>query len=425
MDLNSPNLNMPYLAPAQAQKHVTHNEALRQLDAIVQLSVTGVANTPPEGVQAGQRIIVGAAPSNDFEGQVNKVAAFQDGAWVFYQAKPGWRAFVEDLSELYVFKGDSWESLTSGDLDSAQIFGVNTAADNFNRLAVRAPATLLDNEGAGHQLKVNKAVQTDTASLLFQSGYSGHAEMGLTGSNDFHLKTSADGVQFRDSLIADAQSGVVDFPYGTDSAQRVVPMDICGGPDEYYGFPNTTSITYLKSTYSFILGRVIFSAIYVDRQSILTGGLVAQYAASATAGSLMRAGLYKMGTPVGGSWDIGERVVDFGTVPADTADQKNFTLTAPVTVKPGWYLSAVGVSGAGAKARILRNYQPQLNYIAPQGGGTASDFRFVGPSHYMYSNNASEIINGFPETWPGNPVFDIVTSQSYSILPFIPKWRFQ
>lgn len=32
-------LNLPYIAAAQAQKHVTHNEALRALDAIIQLSV--------------------------------------------------------------------------------------------------------------------------------------------------------------------------------------------------------------------------------------------------------------------------------------------------------------------------------------------------------------------------------------------------
>ena len=32
------NLNLPYIMPQQAQKHVTHNEALRDLDTIVQLA---------------------------------------------------------------------------------------------------------------------------------------------------------------------------------------------------------------------------------------------------------------------------------------------------------------------------------------------------------------------------------------------------
>ena len=34
---NSANLQLPYIMPSQAQKHVTHNEAVRTLDALVQL----------------------------------------------------------------------------------------------------------------------------------------------------------------------------------------------------------------------------------------------------------------------------------------------------------------------------------------------------------------------------------------------------
>ncbi|MES2335794.1 MAG: hypothetical protein V4551_14090 [Pseudomonadota bacterium] len=34
-------LLLPYILASQAQKHVTHNEALRLLDAMVQLSVLG------------------------------------------------------------------------------------------------------------------------------------------------------------------------------------------------------------------------------------------------------------------------------------------------------------------------------------------------------------------------------------------------
>ena len=44
----SPNLVLPYLMPSQAQKHVTHNEALQLLDAVVQLTVEAFgATTPP------------------------------------------------------------------------------------------------------------------------------------------------------------------------------------------------------------------------------------------------------------------------------------------------------------------------------------------------------------------------------------------
>lgn len=47
-------LALPYLQPSQAQKHVTHNEALRLLDVLVQLSVAGFgAETPPAAPEAG------------------------------------------------------------------------------------------------------------------------------------------------------------------------------------------------------------------------------------------------------------------------------------------------------------------------------------------------------------------------------------
>lgn len=38
MSQTSTHLNLPYIQPAQAQKHVTHNEAIELLDLIVHLT---------------------------------------------------------------------------------------------------------------------------------------------------------------------------------------------------------------------------------------------------------------------------------------------------------------------------------------------------------------------------------------------------
>jgi len=45
---HSPRLTLPYIQPAQAQKHVTHNQAIRQIDGLIHMSVVSDAlSTPP------------------------------------------------------------------------------------------------------------------------------------------------------------------------------------------------------------------------------------------------------------------------------------------------------------------------------------------------------------------------------------------
>ena len=46
MSTVSPNLSLPYIQQNQAQKHVTHNEGMRLLDGVVQLSVLSRAHPP-------------------------------------------------------------------------------------------------------------------------------------------------------------------------------------------------------------------------------------------------------------------------------------------------------------------------------------------------------------------------------------------
>lgn len=80
-------------------------------------------------------------------------------------------------------------------------------ADATNRFSLNAPASLFNHAGAGHQVKVNKASATDTGSFIFQTGFSGRAEVGLTGSDDFQIKVSPDGSVWNNGLAIEAASG--------------------------------------------------------------------------------------------------------------------------------------------------------------------------------------------------------------------------
>lgn len=111
---NSANLALPYLAASQAQKHVTHNEALRLLDGIVQLSAADRAvNTPPGSPSPGTRYIVGGAPTGEWAGWDDSIALWADGSWFRMIPKPGWTCWVEDEGMFYVFDGSGWVTLAS------------------------------------------------------------------------------------------------------------------------------------------------------------------------------------------------------------------------------------------------------------------------------------------------------------------------
>jgi uncharacterized protein DUF2793/endosialidase-like protein len=107
----TPNLSLPFIAAAQAQKHVTHNEALRALDAVVQLMVLDKdLAAPPGSPTDGARYIVAASPTGAWAGQPDRIAAWQDGAWAFYVPHEGWLAWVADEDALYAWSGTAWTS---------------------------------------------------------------------------------------------------------------------------------------------------------------------------------------------------------------------------------------------------------------------------------------------------------------------------
>ncbi|PRY93148.1 uncharacterized protein DUF2793 [Hasllibacter halocynthiae] len=218
----TPNLALPLIQGGQAQKHVTHNEALRVLDLVTHLGVEGVAAAPPPA-EPGERWIVGAEPAGPWEGRAGEVAVREDGAWSFLRPRAGWIAW-ERGGGLRVFDGAAWTGAGSG--ERVDRLGVGTEADGANRLAVRGAATLLAAEEGDHRVVVNKDAPGDTASVVFQTGWSGRAEIGVAGTDDLALKVSADGAAWREALVADAATGRVRFPGGIEA---VVPAEAGGG----------------------------------------------------------------------------------------------------------------------------------------------------------------------------------------------------
>ena len=114
---DTPNLVLPYLAANQSQKHVTVNEALRRLDALVQVTVQSAAlATPPGSPAEGQRWIIPAAPTGAWAGRAGQIAAWQDGAWAFHAPLDGWTAVDVSTDTLLLYNAGTgiWAGLITG-----------------------------------------------------------------------------------------------------------------------------------------------------------------------------------------------------------------------------------------------------------------------------------------------------------------------
>ena len=211
------NLDLDYIMPSQAQKFVTHNEALRDLDSLVQLSVLDRdLAMPPGSPTAGDRYLVASGATGAWSGHDGSIAAWQDGLWLFYSPRQGWRVWVADEAVLITWTGAAWV-ITGQNINPAPMIGVLTTADSTNRLAVKSDAVLFADDdvtpGSGDiRAVLSKASIGKTASFLFQDAFSGRAEFGLTGDDDFHLKVSPDGSSWNDAFAVKASSGRLSLP---------------------------------------------------------------------------------------------------------------------------------------------------------------------------------------------------------------------
>lgn len=221
---DTPHLGLPFLAAAQAQKHVTHNEALRILDALVMLAVEDRDLTaPPASPSEGDRYLVKSPGSGAFAGMTNRIAHFADGTWEFYQPRAGWVCFVRDEGMLLAWNGTAWTSALDvlgggSELQNLSRLGVGTTADATNPIAAKlnnalwAARTTAEGGDGNLRYKMSKESAAKTLSLLMQDNFSGRAEIGLTGDDDFHFKVSADGATWHEGIVIDKDTGAVSFP---------------------------------------------------------------------------------------------------------------------------------------------------------------------------------------------------------------------
>ena len=146
--MTTPNLALPELVASQAQKEVTHNEALAIIDALLCGGVINRTQTSdPTSPANGDCYIVSATATGAFTGHENHIAHYYSGSWRFYTPKEGWNLRVKDEDIRVEWTGTAW--------DDTATFGPRT--DTFSQcLKIRRNNTVvgsIDNNASGIRVK--------------------------------------------------------------------------------------------------------------------------------------------------------------------------------------------------------------------------------------------------------------------------------
>lgn len=120
----STRLGLPFLAAAQAQKHVTVNETLLRLDALVQLSAKSAttASQPASPSDGDLYLLPPGKTGAAWSAMANGALAYcRDGVWEELTPNPGWRCYVADEAALYARNASAWKSI-AGEQEHRLIF---------------------------------------------------------------------------------------------------------------------------------------------------------------------------------------------------------------------------------------------------------------------------------------------------------------
>ncbi|MHA0317612.1 DUF2793 domain-containing protein [Sphingomonas melonis] len=101
---------LPLLAAGQADKELTHNEALTRIDMLLHPVVQAVGlSVPPTTPGVGQCWVVGVNPTGAWAGQANRLAGWSEGGWRFVDPREA--LVVWDISQAIpvAYRGGLWQ----------------------------------------------------------------------------------------------------------------------------------------------------------------------------------------------------------------------------------------------------------------------------------------------------------------------------
>lgn len=103
---------LPLLAISQAQKEITHNEALARIDALLHPVVEDELSAPPllSELDFGKCWLIGGLPTGDWTGKPGQIAIWAAGSWRFSTACEGMRIRVLSSGLYLAYIDGQWVS---------------------------------------------------------------------------------------------------------------------------------------------------------------------------------------------------------------------------------------------------------------------------------------------------------------------------
>lgn len=200
---DTPRYAMPLLDAAQAQKHVTVNEALARADALAAGRVERRdLGAPPASPADGDAFIVALSATGDWAGQEGAVALFLNGGWAFVAPWGGAEFWVAAERQRVTYDGVAWvEGRAAGAAGGAATLGRVLEIDQ----ALSGAST------------TTPAVIPDKAVVL---GVTGRVIEAITGATSWELGVTG-------------STGRYGSGYGT--AAGAFAHGVSGQPQAYYG----------------------------------------------------------------------------------------------------------------------------------------------------------------------------------------------
>ncbi|MBN9568213.1 MAG: DUF2793 domain-containing protein [Alphaproteobacteria bacterium] len=181
--MTTPNLDLPYIAQGQAQKEVTHNDALNLLDTFVQMAVESRSETSPPGSPSdGEVYIPASGATGAWSGWDFNLAVARDGAWTKIVPKRGMKAWVKDERLSVIYEDSVWRD------------GV-AVTQHGGRITLRAKEEELTLTGAF--VETSADFIPDRAIVL---GVASRTTQAITGGTSYDVGVSGEANKFGGSL---------------------------------------------------------------------------------------------------------------------------------------------------------------------------------------------------------------------------------